>query len=90
MEKLSEFTTLKTVAEAAGLRIGTKIRYTTVQNKQNGQISRVAKKGQVVGIYPYIFLVQWDRHSWKNAFQYNVLSGVGGERIEIIKGGQAE
>ena len=69
------------------LKMGQKILYKRERTTGIGECRTYQKKGEICGIYPYIFLVKWDKGGWKEAFPKSILESTGRERVYVMEGG---
>ena len=73
-------------AEAAGLKVGRRVKVRTKLSDEEGTRQR---KGTVVELSRHIFIVEWDRMdekggTWKEAFQYQNVFGGGTAHVKLI------
>lgn len=68
---------MRKAAESAGLKVGAsvKINYREKEEGRGGTFSVITKKGEVLALYPHIFLCQIGKI--KTCFRYSELLGEG-------------
>lgn len=83
----------KRLAEQMGLQVGAKIRCRYIpipgggNNGEGVQENIRPKKAVVIGMYPFVFRVQFEGNDYTENFRYPQLFARLGERIDIVKRG---
>lgn len=73
---------LRKAAETLGLKVGKTVTVERWSQQKNGSyICRRKDRGEVVGMYPYIFTVKIGNRS--ESFRYSQLFEAGGERVKV-------